>query len=59
MKRHHFFLAFLLLTVAPCFTGCESMSTDPAPGGIRDTATGMNAASIQEWQDRTIRQLAY
>lgn len=54
------FTLFLVFSVAALFlTGCESLSTDPAPGGISSTGTGMNSQSIREWQDRSIRQLAY
>lgn len=58
MKRNVLFLLLLLATVAPGLTGC-TISDDPAPGGITSSETGMNATSIREWQDRTIRQLAY
>lgn len=59
MKRHLFFLLLLLATVAPGLTGCGTFSTDPAPGGISAAETGMSAQSVQDWQDRTIRRLAY
>lgn len=58
MKR----LLLLSLLAAPlaCFlNACGTLSTDPAPGGISASETGMNAATIREWQDRTIRNLAY
>ena len=57
MKRPAICLLSLLIAIG--FTGCEAMSTDPAPGGITATEIGMNSASVREWQDRTIRQLAY
>ncbi|MBL9158077.1 MAG: hypothetical protein JNJ70_11420 [Verrucomicrobiales bacterium] len=51
---------FLALAVTSSFfASCESMSTDPAPGGITGYSTGMNPQAIREWQDRSIRQLAY
>lgn len=58
MKR--FLLLSLLAAPLACFLGaCGTLSTDPAPGGISASETGMNAATIREWQDRTIRNLAY
>lgn len=52
-------LFFVFSAAAFSLTSCESLSTDPAPGGISSPGTGMNTQSIQEWQDRSIRQLAY
>ncbi len=52
-----FLLAFLVS--ASSLTSCGTFSSDPAPGGISASETGMNRESISEWQDRTIRQLAY
>lgn len=59
MNRRSLFLILALLATAPLFTSCITMSEDPAPGGITATNTGMDRTSAVEWQDRTIRQLAY
>ncbi len=59
MKRSLLVLLLLIAALAPGLTGCGTLSTDPAPGGISAAETGMNAQSIQDWQDRTIRRLAY
>lgn len=58
MKRHALFL-LLVAPLACLLSACGTFSTDPAPGGISATETGMNAATIRDWQDQTIRQLAY
>ena len=39
--------------------GCQSLSDDAAPGGIKASETGMNTQSIQQWQDQTVKRLAY
>jgi uncharacterized protein YceK len=52
----------LILLVIPfaCLLGaCGTMSTDPAPGGISAAETGMTTTTARQWQDRTIRTLAY
>jgi hypothetical protein len=59
MKLVQFTLFLVLSMAAFLLTSCESLSTDPAPGGISSASTGMNSQSIREWQDRSIRQLAY
>jgi hypothetical protein len=58
MKRRALFLLLIVAAIATGLTGC-TISDDPAPGGITATETGINAASVHEWQDRTIRELAY
>ncbi len=58
MKRPLCFL-LLLPVLASLLTSCGTFSTDPAPGGIRASETGMSVQSVQDWQDRTIRRLAY
>mgnify|MGYP001166057256 CR=1 FL=1 len=59
MKLVRFALILVFSVAAFSLTSCESLSTDPAPGGITSPGTGMNSQSIREWQDRSIRQLAY
>lgn len=59
MKYRTLFVFLALAVTSSLFTSCESMSTDPAPGGITGYSTGMNPQAIREWQDRSIRQLAY
>jgi hypothetical protein len=59
MKFPSLTLLFSVVIASGFLTSCESLSTDPAPGGISATGTGMNSQSIREWQDRSIRQLAY
>jgi len=58
-RRDLLLLALLVFGVAPWLTGCVTFSEDHAPGGIKATETGMNLETIKDWQDRTIRQLAY
>lgn len=58
MKRP--LLVLLLLVGASFFlTSCGTFSSDYAPGGISSTETGLNPYAISQWQDRSIRQLAY
>lgn len=56
MKR-----CFCLLLLFPVLllSSCGTMSTDPAPGGISAADTGMTTTTARQWQDRTIRNLAY
>jgi hypothetical protein len=59
MNRSAFFL-FLVLAFGSVFcTSCETTSDDTAPGGISASQTGMSRESIYQWQDRTMRELAY
>ncbi len=59
MKSFSFFLFLLLATGSGLFTSCTTTSDDSAPGGISASETGMNRESIYNWQDRTMRELAY
>lgn len=59
MKRSSFFLFLVLAAGSSLFTSCTTTSEDTAPGGISASETGMNRESIYQWQDRTMRELAY
>ncbi len=59
MKSFSFFLFFLLVSGSALVTSCTTTSDDTAPGGISASETGMNRESIYNWQDRTMRELAY
>jgi hypothetical protein len=59
MKRSSFFLFLVLAAGSSLFIGCTTTSEDTAPGGISASETGMNRESIYQWQDRTMRELAY
>ena len=48
-----------LSALSPFLTSCGTLSEDSAPGGIRADSIGMDAQGVRDWQDRTIRQLAY
>ncbi len=52
---------FLLLVALSgwALVGCGTLSEDPAPGGIKASETGMNVQTIRDWQDQTVRRLAY
>lgn len=53
-------LSLALVAFAALFlAGCQTMSDDAAPGGIKASETGMNTRSIQQWQDQTVKRLAY
>jgi hypothetical protein len=52
-------LILLLASFAGLLSSCGTMSTDPAPGGISAAETGMTTTTARQWQDRTIRSLAY
>lgn len=57
---HRWFLYVLCLGgLSPLFTSCSTFSEDSAPGGITANRIGMDAQGVRDWQDRTIRQLAY
>ena len=59
MKRPTSLIFACLALSASFLASCESLSTDPAAGGIKASETGMNLESLKDWQDRSIRQLAY
>lgn len=48
-----------LSVISMIFTSCATVSEDSAPGGIRSNEVGMDVQGVRDWQDRTIRQLAY
>ncbi|HRQ91138.1 MAG TPA: hypothetical protein PLA50_20270 [Bacteroidia bacterium] len=59
MKLSTLLLLFFSAAAALSFTSCATVSEDPAPGGIKASDTGMNLQNVRDWQDRTIRRLAY
>jgi hypothetical protein len=59
MKRLSFLLFLVLAAGSSLFTSCTTTAEDTAPGGISASQTGMNRESIYQWQDRTMRELAY
>lgn len=59
MKAISRFLLCSLSLASLLFVGCQTMSDDPAPGGIQASDTGMNVQKMKQWQDRTTRSLAY
>lgn len=59
MKCLTFSLFLLIAAGSGLFTSCTTTSDDSAPGGISASETGMNRESIFQWQDRTMRELAY
>jgi len=52
-------LSLLVIPFACLLGACGTMSTDPAPSGISAAETGMTTTTARQWQDRTIRNLAY
>lgn len=59
MKRLAFSFFLLMAAGSGLFTSCTTTSDDTAPGGISASETGMNRESLFQWQDRTMRELAY
>lgn len=59
MKRPSFYLFLLLAAGSGLFTSCATTSDDSAPNGISALDSGMSRDSIYQWQDRTMRELAY
>lgn len=51
--------AIFLFGSSALLSSCGTFSTDPAPGGITNPHTGMDAYSAAQWQNETIRRLAY
>ncbi len=59
MKRPFASLFVVLALAGGCLTSCGTFSTDSAPGGISSPTTGLDPYAINQWQDRTVRELAY